>query len=241
MKAVGNFFHLSVEKRKQTSPRNPVKRKLLENACTRTKTPHGHARVSSAHPACKRVTPDTINVCTCWRLHPSMDRKKSFLSYPTCMYTQDLMLDVDFELKTYPLTVFLLIHSTNYLRSTLVRRRLMWEPFRIAKYLQYHASKTVHKVSSHVETIAMVMIESENVVCLASRQVVVKGVRLTLCHTDGRFLVASPSDTVTSKLIKRLPYPLFILFEVSQTSCGKVCLSNYSSIEGDERLSFVLS
>ena len=37
----------------------------LKNACTRTETLHGHARVSSVHPACRRVTPDTINACTC--------------------------------------------------------------------------------------------------------------------------------------------------------------------------------
>lgn len=42
----------------------PVKRKLFENACTRTKSLQGHALVSSTHPACKRVTGDTINAYT---------------------------------------------------------------------------------------------------------------------------------------------------------------------------------
>ena len=62
------------------------------------------------------------------------------------------MLDVGFELKTYLFIIFLLIHSTNYLRSTLVQTKLIWWLFRIAKFLQYHASKMVYRVSSHVDT-----------------------------------------------------------------------------------------
>ena len=90
--------------------------------------------------------------CTCSRVRLLMNRKNLLLSNHTCMYTQDLMPDIGFELKIYLFIIFLLIHLTNYLRSTLVQTKFIWWLFRIATFLQYHAWQMVYRVSSHVDT-----------------------------------------------------------------------------------------